>query len=97
MYYRAMIFAALLLAGCSCNGGFRNMSDSWCYNHPNARGAGGYNSPDECEKQSGEPCVLIEQPTRTPEQSWDQANLKRHDSGCPKSIYIAPDGNLEQC
>ena len=30
-------------------------------------------------------------------QSWDQANLKRHDSGCPTAIYIAPKGVLEQC
>jgi hypothetical protein len=32
-----------------------------------------------------------------PSQSWDQANLKRNDHGCPTAIYIAPGGNLEQC
>jgi hypothetical protein len=30
-------------------------------------------------------------------QSWDQENLKKGDSGCPSSIYIAPNGVLEQC
>ena len=30
-------------------------------------------------------------------QSWDQENLKRHDSGCPTAIFIAPNGVLEQC
>jgi hypothetical protein len=33
----------------------------------------------------------------TPEQSWDQANLQRNDFGCPVSVYVAPNGNLEQC
>lgn len=32
-----------------------------------------------------------------PRQSWDQANLKRNDKGCPTAIYIAPEGNLVQC
>jgi len=32
-----------------------------------------------------------------PAQSWDQANLKRHDIGCPTAIWVAPGGNLEQC
>jgi hypothetical protein len=32
-----------------------------------------------------------------PSQSWDQANLKRHDVGCPSAVFIAPGGNLEQC
>ena len=31
------------------------------------------------------------------EQSWDQANLKHHDAGCPTAIFITPGGNLEQC
>lgn len=30
-------------------------------------------------------------------QSWDQANLKRHDIGCPTAIFIAPEGNLKEC
>lgn len=30
-------------------------------------------------------------------QSWDQENLKRYDVGCPTAVFIAPDGNLEQC
>lgn len=33
----------------------------------------------------------------TPEQSWDQANLKRFDSGCPTAIYVSPNGVLELC
>ena len=33
----------------------------------------------------------------TPEQSWDQANLKRNDKGCPTAIYVAPNGELQQC
>ena len=32
-----------------------------------------------------------------PSESWDQGNLKLHDSGCPSSIFIAPNGNLVQC
>jgi hypothetical protein len=35
--------------------------------------------------------------TPLPSQSWDQENLKRNDSGCPTSIYIAPGGNLQLC
>jgi hypothetical protein len=31
------------------------------------------------------------------EQSWDQENLKRHDSGCPTAIFVAPHGELVQC
>jgi hypothetical protein len=34
---------------------------------------------------------------RSPSQSWDQANLKRNDFGCPTAIFVAPDGNLKQC
>ncbi len=30
-------------------------------------------------------------------QSWDQENLKRHDSGCPTAIFVAPHGTLVQC
>jgi len=30
-------------------------------------------------------------------ESWDQENLKRHDSGCPTAIYDAPGGNLRLC
>lgn len=58
--------AMILLAGCSCAGGIRNMSDDWC------------------DQQQ-------------PSQSWDQANLKKNDHGCPTAIYVAPNGNLEQC
>lgn len=32
-----------------------------------------------------------------PSQSWDQANLKRHDIGCPTAIFVAPGGDLVQC
>ena len=32
-----------------------------------------------------------------PDQSWDQANLKRGDHGCPTAIFVAPGGDLEQC
>ncbi len=32
-----------------------------------------------------------------PSQSWDQANLKHHDSGCPTAIFVAPQGELVQC
>ncbi len=32
-----------------------------------------------------------------PSQSWDQANLKRHDIGCPTAIFVAPQGKLVQC
>jgi len=30
-------------------------------------------------------------------ESWDQENLKRHDSGCPTAIFDAPNGNLRLC
>lgn len=29
--------------------------------------------------------------------SWDQENLKRYDRGCPTAVFIAPQGELEQC
>ena len=32
-----------------------------------------------------------------PAQSWDQANLKRNDHGCPVAIFVAPGGILQQC
>lgn len=32
-----------------------------------------------------------------PAQSWDQANLKKDDHGCPTAVFIAPNGVLEQC
>lgn len=32
-----------------------------------------------------------------PAQSWDQENLKKNDAGCPTAIYVAPNGELEQC
>jgi hypothetical protein len=32
-----------------------------------------------------------------PAQSWDQANLKRNDHGCPTAIFVAPGGELQQC
>lgn len=30
-------------------------------------------------------------------QSWDQANLKRNDHGCPTAVFVAPNGDLVQC
>jgi len=30
-------------------------------------------------------------------ESYDQANLKRNDAGCPTAVWIAPAGELEQC
>ncbi len=32
-----------------------------------------------------------------PSQSWDQANLKRNDIGCPTAVFVAPGGELVQC
>lgn len=35
-----------------------------------------------------------------PSQSWDQANLKKHDiANCRTAnpVFVAPNGNLEQC
>jgi hypothetical protein len=39
------------------------------------------------------------QEQHSPAQSWDQANLKRNDNGCPTGIYyISPaTGLLVQC
>ena len=34
---------------------------------------------------------------RPASESWDQANLKRNDIGCPTAIFIAPGGNLVEC
>lgn len=61
----------LVMQGCSCDGGLKNMSDDWCDKH--------------------------DLPPLIPSQSWDQENLKRNDHGCPTAIYVAPNGNLEQC
>jgi hypothetical protein len=36
-------------------------------------------------------------PHQDPALSWDQANLKRHDAGCPSAVFIAPNGVLAQC
>ena len=30
-------------------------------------------------------------------ESYDQANLKKNDYGCPYAVWIAPSGELEQC
>lgn len=48
---------------------------------------------------------LIDQAPNEPEQpkiqtkfqSWDQENLKRNDHGCPTAVFIAPNGDLQQC
>jgi hypothetical protein len=29
--------------------------------------------------------------------SWDQQSLKRSDAGCPTAIFVAPNGDLEEC
>jgi hypothetical protein len=36
-------------------------------------------------------------PHRDPSSSWDQANLKASDNGCPTAIFVAPAGKLVQC
>lgn len=46
------------------------------------------------------PKTLVSQtplPHRDPATSWDQANLKQNDHGCPSSVFVAPDGVLVQC
>lgn len=43
-------------------------------------------------------CVTTQSlPHRDPATSWDQANLKLNDRGCPSAIFVAPAGNLVQC
>lgn len=42
-------------------------------------------------------CAERRLPHRNPAESFDQANLKKNDSGCPTAIFTAPNGNLEQC
>lgn len=42
-------------------------------------------------------CGCAATPAHLKSQSWDQENLKRNDHGCPTAIFIAPDGNLQQC
>jgi len=36
-------------------------------------------------------------PHRNPAESFDQSNLKRSDSGCPSAVFVAPNGELQQC
>ena len=36
-------------------------------------------------------------PHRDPSASWDQANLKLNDHGCPSAIFVAPNGDLVEC
>lgn len=36
-------------------------------------------------------------PKHLNEMSWDQENLKRHDTGCPTAVFVAPGGDLVQC
>jgi len=35
--------------------------------------------------------------TRSRAQSWDQENLKRNDSGCPRAVYSASTGLMRLC
>jgi hypothetical protein len=42
-------------------------------------------------------CASQGLPHRNPNESYDQANLKQNDSGCPTAVYITPNGVLEQC
>lgn len=43
-------------------------------------------------------CVTLRPlPHRDPATSWDQANLKLNDHGCPSAIFVAPRGDLAQC
>jgi hypothetical protein len=41
------------------------------------------NQPDPADRSAG--------------QSWDQANLKRNDHGCPTAVFVAPNGELVEC
>jgi hypothetical protein len=36
-------------------------------------------------------------PHRDPALSWDQANLKLNDHGCPSAVFVAPGGELVEC
>lgn len=77
----ATIMACALIGGCASSGLYQ-MSDEWCASHPNAKAAR---------------CAKVQFPFAHKAESWDQENLKRHDTGCPTAIFVAPDGNLEQC
>jgi hypothetical protein len=39
----------------------------------------------------------IQLPHRPRAQSFDQENLKLRDSGCPSAVFVAPNGELQQC
>lgn len=39
----------------------------------------------------------VERAPAQPWESWDQANLKMRDHGCPTAIFVTPGGNLVQC
>jgi hypothetical protein len=47
---------------------------------------------DVAHKVRAEPTPVIDRSF-----SWDQQTLKANDSGCPASVYVAPNGNLELC
>lgn len=48
---------------------------------------------DDCETRPSGWCKHY----NTADQSWDQENLKRNDTGCPSAVYDAPNGNLRLC
>jgi hypothetical protein len=42
-------------------------------------------------------CACSTLPHRPTSQSFDQANLKRSDHGCPTAVFVAPHGDLVPC
>lgn len=83
----------LAFAGCASSGLY-SMSDGWCAAHPDAAHAHCARPPSTTHCQYGE---HPGDTACTSAQSWDQANLKRNDIGCPHAIYDAPGGNLRLC
>lgn len=84
-----VVIAGLMLlaafSGCSSLPPVTSMSDDWCAAHPAI-------SAPRCVREA-----IGYKVQNLPDQSWDQANLKKDDHGCPTAIFVAPGGNLTQC
>jgi hypothetical protein len=92
----SLMIVIAFASGCASLGLYQ-MSDEWCASHP---GAPASRCASAALAKSTTHCQYGEHPgdpACRKAQSWDQENLKQFDRGCPRSIYIAPNGNLEQC
>lgn len=94
--FALMLAAAFALSGCATSGLYQ-MSDEYCESHPDAPAS---RCASTVLARATTYCQYGEHPgdaACSKAQSWDQANLKQHDRGCPTAIFVAPGGRLEQC